>query len=229
MPIVRDILLNLQLDELLRSPVFGKSSKLKSEVKDLMHELLTRVNDSHLLEPAIAYEIHKISKVGHDRVSLESGAVLHGSILPSVFLEAEEMAVVVCTIGPRLVDQVTDYFSSDEPLRGLLLDDIGSAAVGSLVAEACRLISHEASRRGLQASSSLSPGGVRFPILEQWRLFELVPAGEIGVKLTSSGLMTPRKSNSMVMGIGQQMKTWTKAEACARCNLSKTCRYRIHV
>ncbi len=228
MPIVRDILLNLQLDELLRSPVFGKNSNLKSEMKDLMHELLTRVNDSHLLEPAIAYEIHNISKVGHDWVSLEGGAVLHGSILPSVFLEAEEMVVVVCTIGPRLVEQATGYFSSGEPLRGLLLDDIGSAAITSLVAEACRLINHEASRRGLQASSSLSPGGVRFPILEQRRLFELVPAEEIGVKLTSSGLMTPLKSNSMVIGIGRQMKTWTRAEACARCNLSKTCRYRVH-
>ena len=47
MPIVRNILLNLQLDELLRSPVFGKSPNLKSEIKDLMHELLTKVNDSH--------------------------------------------------------------------------------------------------------------------------------------------------------------------------------------
>lgn len=227
MPIARDILLNLQLDELLRSPVFGKSSNLKSEMKDLMHELLTEVNDSHLLEPAIAYEIHNISKVGHDRVSLEGGAVLHGSILPSVFLEAEEMVVLVCTIGPKLVEQVTDYFSSGEPLRGLLLDDIGSAAVGSLVAEACRLINHEASLRGLQASGSLSPGGVSFPISEQWQLFELVPAEEIGMQLTSSGLMVPRKSNSMVIGIGHQMKTWTRAEACQRCNLSKTCSYRI--
>ena len=228
MPIVRDILLNLQLDELLRSPIFGKNSNLKPEMKDLMHELLTEVNDSHLLEPAIAYGIHKINKVGHDRVSLEGGAVLHGSILPSVFLEAEEMVVMVCTIGPKLVEQVTDYFSGGEPLRGLLLDDIGSSAIGSLATETCRLISHEASRRGLEASSSLGPGGASFPISEQWPLFALVPAEEIGVKLTSSGLMIPRKSNSMVMGIGRQMQRWTRAEACARCNLSKTCRYRIH-
>ena len=227
MPIVRDILLNLQLDELLRSPVFGKNSNLKSEMKDLMHELLTKVNDSHLLEPAIAYEIHKISSVGHDRVSLESGAVLHGSILPSVFSEAEEMVVVVCTIGPKLVEQVTDYFNGNEPLRGLLLDGIGNAAVNSVAQESCELMMREASRRGLQASGSLSPGGGRFPISEQWQLFELVPAEEIGVKLTSAGVMVPRKSVSMVIGMGPQMPTWTRAEACVRCNLSKTCHYRI--
>ena len=228
MPIVRDIPLNLQLDKLLRSPVFGRKSSLKPGMKDLMHQLFTEVNDSHLLEPAIAYEIHKIGSVGHDLVSLEGGGVLHGSVLPSVFLEAEEMAVIVCTIGPRLVEQVTDYFSGGEPLRGLLLDDIGSAAIGSLATETCRLISHEASRRGLEASSSLGPGGASFPISEQWHLFELVPAEEIGVTLTSSALMTPRKSNSMVIGIGRQMKTWTKAESCARCNLSETCHYRVH-
>ena len=227
MPIVRDILLNLQLDELLRSRVFGKSPNLKSELKDLMHELLTEVNDSHLMEPAIAYEIHKISSVGHDRVSLESGAVLHGSILPSVFLEAEEMVVVVCTIGPKLEKQVTDSFNNNEPLQGLLLDGIGNAAVDSVAQESCELIMREASCRGLQASSPLSPGGPTFPISEQWHLFELVPAEEIGVKLTSSGVMVPRKSVSMVIGMGPQMPTWTRAEACVRCNLSKTCHYRI--
>ncbi len=114
-------------------------------------------------------------------------------------------------------------------MSGLLLDGIGSAAVNSLAQEVCKLIAHEASLRNYQASSPLSPGGRSFPLSEQWQLFKLVPAEEIGVRLTSTGLMVPRKSVSMVIGIGPQMPTWTKAEACARCNLGRTCRYRIHV
>jgi hypothetical protein len=66
-----------------------------------------------------------------------------------------------------------------------------------------------------------------FPISEQWRLFELVPAEEIGVSLTPYGIMIPRKSISMVIGIGLQMTIWTQAEVCARCNLKETCLYRI--
>jgi hypothetical protein len=65
------------------------------------------------------------------------------------------------------------------------------------------------------------------PLTEQWNLFGLVNTQEIGVSLTSSGIMVPRKSVSMVIGIGPQMATWTQVEVCARCSLRKTCPYRI--
>lgn len=55
----------------------------------------------------------------------------------------------------------------------------------------------------------------------------LVPIEQIGVQLSSSGMMIPRKSFSMVIGFGAEMPTWTRAEACARCNLAKTCRYKV--
>ena len=160
---------------------------------------------------------------------------LIGELLASVNDEALlEPAVLVCTIGGKLEEKVVDYFDKSKPLPGLLLDGIGSASTDALTQEVCRLTRHGASLRGYQTSSPLSPGGPGgpggpgFPPSEQWQLFKLVPAEEIGVRLTSTGFMVSRKSTSMVIGIGPQMTTWTEAEACARCNLSKTCRYRIH-
>ena len=229
MPIVRDIPLTLQTNEILRRTGIKEDSKLKCEMETLIGQLLVSVNDEHLLEPAIVYETYPITEVDYQRLSLEGNTVLHGSALLSVLSPAKELAVLVCTIGCKLEEKVTDYFSKSEPLQGLLLDGIGSAAVDSVAQESCRLIRRGASLRGYQTSSPLSPDGHSFPLSEQWQLFKLVPAEEIGVRLTSTGLMVPRKSVSMVIGIGPQMTTWTKAEACARCNLSKTCRYRIHV
>jgi hypothetical protein len=180
------------------------------------------------LEPAIAYEIHSITEMRHDQLCLEGNAALHSPLLPSVLREAKELVVVVCTIGPRLEEEVTECFNKKEPLRGLLLDGIGSAAVDSLTQEVCKLMMREASSRGYQASSPLSPGMPGFPITEQWQMLNLVPAGEIGVSLTPIGMMMPRKSISMVIGMGSEMPTWTQAEVCARCNLRKTCPYKIH-
>jgi len=110
----------------------------------------------------------------------------------------------------------------------MLLDGIGSAATDTLAQEACKIIADEASSRGQQVSSPVNPGMPGLPLTEQWNLLELASASEIGVILTSSGIMVPRKSTSMVMGIGPQMKTWTRAEVCAHCSLRKTCPYRIH-
>jgi len=227
MPVIRDIPLSLKTREVLRREGFREYSKVRPEIKSLIIELLASVKKSHLLEPAIAYEIYSITEMSHRQLSLEGKVVMAGPLLPSLLPEAKELAVAVCTIGPKLEKQVTDYTNRGEPLRGMLLDGIGSAAVDSLTEEVCKFITGEASSRGYQASSPISPGMPGLPITEQWQLFKMVPAKEIGVSLTSLGVMVPRKSASMVIGIGPQMKTWTRAEVCTNCRLRKTCPYRI--
>jgi len=228
MPVIRDIPLNLKIKEVLRREGFREYSKIRPEIKSLILELIDNVKNVHLLEPAMAYEIHPITEMSRGQFSLEGNVVVHGPLLPSLLIEAKELAAVVCTIGPKLEKQVTNYFNRDEPLRGVLLDGIGSAAVDSLTEEVCKLMTAEASSRGYQASSPISPGMPGLPITEQWQLLKIGPAREIGVSLTSSGIMVPRKSASMVFGIGPQMKTWTRGEVCAHCSLRKTCPFRIH-
>ncbi|OGO18979.1 MAG: hypothetical protein A2144_05350 [Chloroflexi bacterium RBG_16_50_9] len=191
-------------------------------------KLLSEASQLSLLEPVAAYKIYHVSRVSHDRLWLDNGTVIRSTFLPTLLSERQELAVIVATIGPGLEKQVTDCFSRGEPLRGALLDGIGSAAVDSLTQEVCKLIAVEAASRSYQVSSPISPGMPGFPIAEQPRLFKLAPAQEIGVSLTSSCVMIPRKSASMVIGIGSQMKTWTQAEVCACCHLNSTCLYKIH-
>lgn len=229
MPVIRDIALSLEKKEVLRRVGIRGRSHLRKNVTGLLDEVLAQVNDQHLLEPVVAYEFYAVTGVHQDALSLGNDTVLHGSLLSSAFSSAVELVVVVCTIGSRLEEQVTAYFKRDEPLRGLLLDGIGSAAVDSLTQEVCQFVTREASVRGGQVSSPLNPGMSGFSLSEQWPLFQLVPAEAIGVSLTSSGLMVPRKSVSMVYGIGQEMPRLTLPEVCAHCSLGGTCPYRISV
>jgi hypothetical protein len=228
MPVIRDIPLSLKIEEVLRRQGFREYSKVKSEIKSLLLELLASVKKDHLLEPVVIYEIYLVNEISHNQFSLEGNAAVHGSLLHLLLPEAKELAVVVSTIGPKLEKQVTDYSNQGEPLRSVLLDGIGSTAVDSLAQEACKIIAGEASSRGYQASGPISPGMPGLPITAQWQLLEMVSAQEIGVSLTSVGIMIPRKSVSMIIGIGPEMKTWTRAEVCARCHLRRTCHYRIH-
>ena len=227
MPVIRDIPLSLNPKEVLRRQGFRGHSKIRPEIKNILLELIASVKKARLLEPAVVYEYYPVTGMSPSQVSLGGDKAIHGSLLPTIFPEAKELAVLVCTIGPKLEKQVTAYSKSSETLRGVMLDGIGSAAVDMLNQEACRLIASEASSRGHQASSPVNPGMPGLPITEQWNLLELVNTPEIGVSLTSSGIMVPRKSTSMVIGIGPQMTTWTPAEVCARCNLRETCPYRI--
>jgi hypothetical protein len=227
MPVVRDIPLKLKPREVLRREGFLGYPEVRPQIKSQITELLASLEKAHLLEPAFACEIYPIVRMTHDQVWLEGNKSVQGSLLPSIFTEAKELAVMVCTIGPRLEKRVTDYSKSGETFRGMLLDGIGSAAVDMLTQEACRYVMAEASSRGYEASSPVSPGMPRFLLKEQENLLELANANEIGVSLTSSGVMVPRKSTSMVIGMGPHMRTWTQAEVCANCNLRETCLYRI--
>jgi hypothetical protein len=227
MPVICDIHLSLKTREVLRRQGLGEGAKVRPELKILIQELLASVKKARLLEPAAAYDYYTLSSMNGSQISLDGGKAINGSLIPAIFPEAKELAVILCTIGPRLEKQVTDYSKSNEAMRGMILDGIGSTAVDMTALGALKLIASEVSSRGYEISSPVNPGMPGLPLTEQWNLLGLVNADEIGVSLTASGLLVPRKSTSMVIGIGPHMTKWTQAEVCARCSLRETCHYKV--
>jgi hypothetical protein len=227
MPVICDIHLSLKTREVLRREGLGKGAKVRPEIKILIQELLASVEKARLLEPAVAYEYYTVSSMNGSQISLDGSKAINSPLIPAIFPEAKELSVILCTIGPRLEKQVTAYTKSDGALRGMILDGIGSTAVDMTALEALKLIASEVSSRGYEISSPVNPGMSGFPLTEQWNLLGLVNADEIGVNLTASGVLVPRKSASMVIGIGPKMRRWTQAQVCARCSLRETCHYKV--
>ena len=227
MPVICDIPLSLKTREVLRRQGLGGGAKVRPEIKDLILESLASVKKARLLEPVAAYEYYTVSSMNGSQISLEGDKAIHGPLIPAVFPEAKVLAVLICTIGPRLEKQVTDYSKSGEAMRGMILDGIGSTAVDMMALEVLRRLASEVSSRVYEISSPVNPGMPGFPLTEQWNLLGLVNADEIGVSLTASGVLVPRKSASMVIGIGPKMTRWTQAEVCARCSLRETCHYKV--
>ena len=166
MPVIRNIPLELEAGEVLRRQGIGGRAGIRPEIEALLLQLLSGVCDEGLLEPSLAYEIYPVTEIGPE------GSSLVPPSLPGV----AELAVAVGTIGPRLETRVAELNSRGEPLRGLLLDGIGSAAVDSLTMATCRIIGDEAVSRGYRVSSPVSPGMPGLPITEQRRLLEMVPS-----------------------------------------------------
>ena len=227
MPVRRNIALNLDLEHILRRQEIGPRARLKPELLAVLQDLFASVHELDLLKPAFVYEFHQVDELQRARSLLQEDREMASFTIPPVLSEAIELAVVVCTIGPRLDERVAYYSRNREPLRALMLDGIGSAAVDLVAQEACNLISQEAQSRGYQASSPVSPGMPGLPIAAQRLLFRIVPADQINVSLTNSCMMVPFKSVSMVIGLGPTMPAWTQEEVCARCSLNKNCLHRV--
>jgi len=227
MPVIRDIPLRLKTGAVLRRQGLGGKAKVRPEIKSLIDELLASVESNQLLEPTAAYEYYPVTGMSGVQISLEGDKAVHGPALPALFPEARELAVIICTIGLKLEKQASEYTKNGEALRGMILDGIGSAAVDMLVPEVLKPIAAKVAPRGYEISSPVNPGMPGFAMTEQWNLMELSQAQEIGVSLTQSGILIPRKSVSMVVGIGPKMTRWTQAQVCTRCSLRETCLYKV--
>lgn len=228
MPVIHDIPLKIDVNEVLRQVGISIDAELRPRIESLIAELLSSGEVDRLLAPAIAYELHAITEIHSDRLCIENSWTIQGSLLPSTLAQASDLAVVFCTIGPDLENEKAECKAKKNIMRALLLDSFGSAAIDILAVEAYHLIRDLAASRGLAASSPISPGMEGFSLSEQSHMAQLAPIKEIGLQLTSSCMMNPQKSLSMIIGFGEEMPTWSRAEACARCNLAKSCRYRLH-
>ncbi len=226
MTVVRDIPFKLNNQDVLRGMGMGARAEVRPEFDRLIAEMLHDEAILSLIQPALAYAIHSVSKIEGDDCYLDSSVVLHGSTISRLFLQAKALAVAVATIGPELEARVTGYFLSGQRLKGMVLDAMGNSSTENMRSAIHAIVSEDAKKRGYKLSSPVSPGGAGFPLSEQVKIFKLVPADAIGVKLTETGMMVPCKSLSMVMGLGENMPIFTASERCDMCSAGKVCPYR---
>jgi hypothetical protein len=227
MPILRDFDLSLDVDKVLWGQGANPSviRARRPALAALAGEAI--VEGSPLLAPVLLYERFPVTGFRHERLSLAGGGSLQGSAIAGYLGAAREVIVAVCTVGEALTACAADVFEAN-PVRGLALDGLASAAAEALAEAACRHFDGIAAAEGLAASIPLNPGMPGWPLLEaQQQVFALLPAPEIGVTLSPSGLMQPLKSLSLVVGLGRAGEL-TGGRTCDFCTMAETCRYKDH-
>jgi hypothetical protein len=222
--IIFDFELQLDMPRVLRGQGFPDGRPpANARVLELSRQLLIEAQE--FIEPVVLYDAVAIERIEDERVVLAGGTMLHSPTLATQLASAREIVVALCTIGPKLGGQVAAYLAARDPLRGVLLDGIGTAAVEELAVEACRRIGQQAMSRGLRLSRRFSPGDDDWPLEDQAVIFQLLPAEEIGLCLTDGYQIVPEKSLSLVIGLGEQMPE-SAASPCAYCHVYDRCRYR---
>ena len=144
-----------------------------------------------LAEPRAAFAPAYVDEKGVDEVVI-AGMRFHSRVLRKNLDGVGRVFPVVMTVGPRL-EEAADR---SDMLERYYLDSIANL----ILAEArLQFIRHLCDRFGVEKLSWMSPGSLQeWPIEEQRPLFSLLPGVEdrLGVRLTESCLMLPRKSVS---------------------------------
>jgi len=145
-----------------------------------------------LIRPRALYEVAYVGAKGEGTVEV-AGVEFHSSLLSANLEGANKVFPYIITIGPELERAAS---GQGDLLKQYYLEEIANFALDKAAAW---LAGRLEARYGVKGLSSLSPGSLAdWPITEQPKLFAIFGDTEklIGVRLTESLLMIPRKSVS---------------------------------
>lgn len=182
------------------------------------------LDGAKLLRPRAACRVIRIRAHDESGVTLEDGLRLTGALIAACLSGAVEVAVVVATLGTPLERRVSRMFGRDLPYA-FALDAYGSAAVEALVRSATRHLRESARRAGAGITRPVGPGMEGFDLADGQREIFAVLGGETaGVTLLATGGMAPRKSVSLVFGLGPAAAE--RGGVCDPCSSRAACRFR---
>ncbi|TES86546.1 MAG: hypothetical protein E3J89_02415 [Candidatus Aminicenantes bacterium] len=170
--------------------------KRPTEIKEPIKSLITEEKEKldYLLHPASIYTI-----VGYDETNKHL-----------VFKDAEKVAICICTIGPELEQEIKKLMEINEMTRALILDALGSEAAEEVAIQSDQILAEKAREMNLWPSKRFSPGYGKWDIKEQRFIFRMLPAADIGIRLTESCMMVPRKSVSFRINFYKEQKLSTR-------------------
>jgi hypothetical protein len=220
--------LNIGVDDVLRGQG-ADPDVIRSRSPHLVDVAEKALSESKgFLNPQVVTRSIRVDSVLHNKIILENKIEIRNPVLVNQFMGAESIVAVLCTVGPEIDTYAAEVMSkSSNMLLGLAIDGVGSAGVEALANEICAEIELDSKRQGLNTTIPLSPGMIGWQVDEgQPLIFSLLKSSEIGVELTDYYLMKPRKSLSMLIGIGKNITS--EGSICQYCAMNETCQYKEH-
>ncbi|MFA5084952.1 MAG: vitamin B12 dependent-methionine synthase activation domain-containing protein [Candidatus Omnitrophota bacterium] len=178
-----------------------------------------------LSKPDYMHAVKKITAVGTDFIELEGGIRFSSGKISEYIKGASHMVIILTTIGEKIENAASVLTKGKEPLEGYLLDRIGSFAVESLTDAVEKKIRKDYSMLKRSVSRRYSPGYCDWPIEEQRILAKILDFSKIGVSLTESCMMHPKKSISAVVAIADKGVFTEFGSTCEICK-KEDCSYR---
>jgi len=146
-----------------------------------------------------------------------------GKIIVGQLKKADSIAVFLATAGHGPGRRSREYMAEGDPVKGYILDVIGSEIVEATADIMQASLAREMELTGKKISNRFSPGYCGWDVKEQHKLFSLLPDNFCGITLTPSALMDPVKSVSGFIGAGSEVRF--HPYTCNFCDM-KDCIYR---
>jgi hypothetical protein len=179
----------------------SESAVLPDSVLTLLDEAMRLA--AQLMKPKAVYRTLSIASNDSKTVTFHDTSFIIQS--PQVARLLKNSVTAVCfavTVGITLDKEISDQMARGEITLGYFIDAVGSETAEAAADELhWNVLQHRAQGAGGSVTARFSPGYGDWPLTVQKDLIEVCGGPLIGISVTPSFLMIPRKSISAVFGI----------------------------
>jgi len=173
--------------------------------RDLLPELMEKCRQAS--SPQAVYQvIQKKELAEKSQILMDDTAFKVGGTIQKMLRNSEYYALFIATIGPGAETIARESMAAGDYLEGYISNIAGSVLAEEIAEQTHQAIGKEAKRQGMLITNRYSPGYCGWNVVEQQKLFSFFPEKCCGITLTESSLMTPIKSVSGLVGLGQNVR-----------------------
>ena len=193
-------------------------SEIPPEVDALIDDCMAQTLS--VAEPRWTWTVSPI-----DRAARTPALAFTGQDVPALLADCDRVVFFAATLGNGL-EMAIRRAQVRDMTRALVLDCCGSAAIEAVCDEAEREIYAALNDPAVYLTDRFSPGYGDLPITAQPELLAAVDGPRrIGLHLTASNILTPRKSVTALIGLADRPQN-KRFRGCAYCSMFETCAYR---
>ncbi|XVG94995.1 vitamin B12 dependent-methionine synthase activation domain-containing protein [Eubacteriales bacterium KG127] len=174
--------------------------------------------------PALTFRVFNTDR--ESNIALENTDFFPGGKdILEMLLDCDKCIVMAATLGLEIekklrARQVINIYES------VIMDACASSAIENICDNFCDEFEKLAEKDGKFLTDRFSPGYGDFPFEQQKDICHLLMTEKkIGVSLSKSGIMIPRKSVTAIIGISN-IKQTKRFRGCEHCNMFRNCTYR---
>jgi hypothetical protein len=217
MNIIKHIKPNIRKEQVKRFLTRGHGKSLSRRTRQTLHRSID--DCTRLLKPVVLYKENPIKETSGSSLTLQGDISLQGPRLSGVMRKCTSTTVFLATVGSALDEKISNLMGKKQFAEAYIYDAIGSVAAEETVDIFQRKYDEELGAKRKTSTLRFSPGYCDWPIEEQKKLFKILDSSVIGVKLSPTCLMKPRKSISGIFGIGHSDELGKKSSnPCNRCS-----------
>lgn len=144
---------------------------------------------------------------------------VEGATVQSYLDRTEVVIMMASTIGKAVEDEVDALFLQKKFHKGVIMDSAITVATEQVFNQLCGHIDGFGAPEGYKIVWRLSPGMEDFPQRQQADIARAVLGGQIGLSMTETGMIVPRKTITAISGMNRVGGgSSCSAGGCAHCS-----------